>query len=81
MASTPDNIVVKVDFDLGVKVTEVQRLTIKPGDALCIRLTRTPTAYDYDYIPERVRAILDLDWLPVLIFGPDEDISLLGPPQ
>jgi hypothetical protein len=58
------------------EVTEVKRLTIRPGDALVIRLDRFPDMAEAGEMQHMVRpAFGDV---PVLVLGPDADIEVVG---
>lgn len=58
------------------EITEVKRLTIRPGDRLVVRLDRQPDMAEADEITGRVRALLG--GVPVLVLGPDADLEVIG---
>jgi hypothetical protein len=61
-------------------ITEVQRLTIRPGDRLIIRCEGRLTQADAAEIPDRVRTILQLpDDFPILALGSDITVEVAGP--
>lgn len=58
------------------EITDVRRLTLRPGDTLVLRLAREPSMADVDRIRHIVQAALDTD-APVLVLGPGEDIEVI----
>lgn len=65
------------------EVTEVKRLTIRPGDSLVVRLEYDPQVDEVDEIVTGVRRALGaLDYVPpVLVLGPRMDVEVIGPPD
>ena len=59
------------------EITEVQRLRLEPGDALVVRLESEPSMQSADAIKNRVRAVLDLDTVPVLVLGPGVSLEVV----
>lgn len=65
------------------EITEVKRLTIRPGDSVIVRLEYDPQDDEVDEIQHGVlRALGGLDYVPpVLVLGPCMDIEVIGPPD
>jgi hypothetical protein len=57
------------------EITDVKRLTIRPGDTLIVRLGHTPDMDEAGEIVTRLKELLGT--VPVIVLGPDEDIEVL----
>jgi hypothetical protein len=65
------------------EITEVKRLTLRPGDSVIVRLEYDPSMDEVDGIQAGVLSALGrLDYVPpVLVLGPRMDIEVIGPPD
>lgn len=63
------------------EITDAERLTLRPGDALVIRFQQRIRSDDAKAIEERVRVILRLeDSTPVLILDGDARVEVMEQP-
>jgi hypothetical protein len=58
------------------EIKEVQRLHLKPGDALVVMVDR-PTMADVEHIKGRVRATLGMPDLPVLVVPTGTEVGVV----
>lgn len=58
------------------EITEVKRLTLRPGDSLAIRLDREPTDCEAHEIATQVR---ELTGVPVIVLPPGMDVEVISP--
>jgi hypothetical protein len=64
------------------EITEVKRLTIKPGDRIIVRCEMRLTEYDADYISHFVREHLGIGTeIPVLILDAGISLEVLNAPS
>lgn len=60
------------------EITDVKRLTLRPGDRLVVRTRYGPSMQEAAEIREHMDRYAP--GVPVLVLGPDEDIEVIGPP-
>jgi hypothetical protein len=58
-------------------ITDVQRLELRPGDRLIVRLEHAPTPSEVRRVCAIVRQLLEAPQLPVLVLGPHETVKVL----
>lgn len=60
-----------------LKLADVKRLQLKPGDALAVYCKREPTDYEADWIRERLTAHLGGE-IKVIVLPPSYDLGVIG---
>jgi hypothetical protein len=60
------------------EITEIRRLTVRPGDRLVVSLEYEPTDAEVDELGRRLPAVLGTD-VPIVILPPSMDITVIGP--
>lgn len=65
-----------------IEITDVERLTLRPGDALVVRVPHKVTPPTARIIIERVRAALELDeTTPVLVLDGNMSVDVVEQPR
>jgi hypothetical protein len=59
------------------EITEIRRLTVRPGDRLVVSLECEPTDDEVDELSRRLPAVLGTD-VPIVILPPSMDITVIG---
>lgn len=62
---------------VNIEITDVQRLSLQPGDRLIVKIQRRIRPQDAEFIKSRVRAVLELpDDVPILILDEGMTVSV-----
>jgi hypothetical protein len=64
------------------RISEINRMTLRPGDIVVIRVSNIPTLDQVERVKAHFRSILDQcghDKSGLIILGPDTSIEVIGP--
>jgi hypothetical protein len=62
------------------EITEVERLTLKPGDFLIVHVGRRPDPRTAAMVREQVQAAIRRDDVKILVLDPDMTVKVAGKP-